>query len=140
MSEKNPLIGRTLLGMQIAADRQALLFQTTEGDIEVLVDADCCSYTWIEGIELPALGFPALVTAVDDLDMPDAEQPSTFHKDPDCLQFYGCKVSTDRGDIVIDYRNDSNGYYGGSLVWPGQHFYGGVFGQNDSAKDWQPVV
>lgn len=32
----------------------------------------------------------------------------------------GFKVTTDKGVIVIDYRNASNGYYGGSLSWPGE--------------------
>jgi hypothetical protein len=114
----NPLIGKTLTGIKLAEDRQVILFQTIDGDMAVPVDADCCSYTWVESIELPALGFPALVTAVDDLDMPEGK-PSTFHKDPCSLRFYGCKITTDRGEIVIDYRNDSNGYYGGSLSWPG---------------------
>ena len=67
---------------------------------------------------MPALGFPAVVTAVEDLDMPEGK-PSEFHTDPDSLQFYGCKISTDRGEIVIDYRNDSNGYYGGNLFKQG---------------------
>jgi len=138
----NPLIGKTLTGMKIADDRQALLFQTTDGDMEVLVDADCCSYTWVEHIELPALGFPALVTAVEDLDLPqEPVKPSAFVKEYEVPAFYGCKISTDRGDIVIDYRNDSNGYYGGSLSWPGDcDFYGGVHGQNVSKKDWREVT
>src|ERR1700749_3571291 len=95
----NILIGKTLTGMKIAEDRQALLFQTGDGDIIVRVDADCCSYTWVESIELPALGFPALVTAVDDLEMPENGPASTFHPDHDCLAFYGCKITTDRGEI-----------------------------------------
>src|ERR1700735_4704892 len=121
--------------MKIAADRQALLFQTVEGEIVVGVDADCCSYTWIEHIELPALGFPAVVLSVANLDMPEGA-PSEFRTDPDSLAFYGCKIVTDRGEIVIDYRNGSNGYCGGSLSWPGEHFYGGVFGQNVSKRGW----
>ena len=134
------LVGKILTGLKLAADRQAILFQTTDGDLKVLVDADCCSYTWVEGIELPALGFPALVTKVEDLDMPESDKASNFHSDPEVLAFYGCKISTDRGEIVIDYRNDSNGYYGGSLSWPGEHFYGGVHGQNVSKEDWQDVA
>jgi hypothetical protein len=51
----NILIGKTLTGMKIAEDRQALLFQTGDGDIVVRVDADCCSYTWVESIELPSI-------------------------------------------------------------------------------------
>lgn len=137
--KKNPLIGKIITDMQIAEDRQALRFILSDGEMVVDADADCCSYTWVEHVELPALGFPATVVSVEDLDMP--EQPeSTFHKDADSLQFYGCKIVTDRGEIVIDYRNDSNGYYGGSLSWPGDHFYGGVFGQNVSKKAWAPLT
>lgn len=137
----NPLIGKTLTGMKIADDRQALLFQTADGDLVVQVDADCCSYTWVESVELPALGFPALVTAVEELELPDdPPKSSSFHTDPEVLAFYGCKISTDRGEIVIDYRNDSNGYYGGSLTWPGDHHYGGVYGQNNSKEDWKEIA
>ena len=45
--------------------------------------------------------------------------------DCDCVQYYGAKITTNKGDMVIDYRNDSNGYYGGDIVWPGEGFYGG---------------
>lgn len=135
----NVLVGKTLVGMKLAEDRQAILFQTTDGDLVVQVDADCCSYTWVEHIELPALGLPALVIAVEDLEMPENSAPSAFHKDPDVLAFYGCKISTDRGEIVIDYRNDSNGYYGGSLSWPGDHHYGGVYQQNVSKQEWREI-
>src|SRR5262245_32291884 len=135
---QNVLVGKMLTGLMIAKDRQALLFQTTDGDVLVRVDADCCSYTWVEHIELPALGFPALVTAVKELDMPEGKA-SMFHTNPDVLAFYGCNISTDRGELVIDYRNDSNGYYGGNLSWPGHHFYGGVHNQQVSALEWEPA-
>lgn len=135
---KNPLIGKTITAIEIAEDRQALRFVLTDGEMIVETDADCCSYTWIEHIELPALGFPAQVVSVDDLAMPENPE-SKFHKDPDVLAFYGCKITTDRGEIVIDYRNDSNGYYGGSLSWPGEHHYGGVYGQNNSKFEWQSL-
>jgi hypothetical protein len=41
---------------------------------------------------------------------------------------------------VIDYRNESNGYYGGELCWPDDHFYGGVHGQNVSTEQWVDVT
>ena len=139
---QNILVGKTLKSIYLAEDRQAIKFEMEGGDVIVRCDAECCSYTWVEHIELPALGFPAVVTAVEDLDMPEGK-PSEFHTDPDSLQFYGCKISTDRGEIVIDYRNDSNGYYGGNLSWPGgeyEHFYGGVYGQNVSKEQWKQVA
>lgn len=151
MSKQNFFVGKTITGIKIASDREALLISTTDGDVVVPVDADCCSQTWIESVELPALGFPALVTAVENLDMdpystidgwdePSSNhKPSKHHVGGEVIAYYGCKISTDHGDIVIDYRNDSNGYYGGKLVWPGDFFYGGVFSQNVSSQKWQDL-
>ena len=133
----NSLIGKTLKDMKIAEDKKALLLITDAGELIVKTDGDCCSDTWIESVELPALGFPAIVAAVSDLDMPDHEYDE---KEFSCLAFYGCKISTDKGDIIIDYRNESNGYYGGNLSWPDDRFfYGGVFGQNVSNEKWTAI-
>lgn len=114
--------------MKIADDKQAILFKTPDGDIIARADGECCSHTWIESIELPALGFPALVVSVQDLHMPDIGEPELSH--------YGLKIITDKGEIIIDYRNESNGYYGGSLSFDGEYYYGGVHGQNKSNNNW----
>lgn len=133
--EQNILVGKTLLGILIAEDGQALLFRTPEGDIKALCDADCCSYTWVESVSLPARGFPAIVQSVEDIELnTDADT-----RDGE-LDFYGLKIVTDNGEIIIDYRNESNGYYGGSLTWPNEHFYGGVYGQNVSTEVWKEAT
>jgi hypothetical protein len=132
--KQNILIGKTITNMKIASDREAILFVCGDDEITVQCDADCCSHTWIEGIELPARGFPALVSAVEDVELnADADDQNGE------LQFYGLKITTDSGYIIIDYRNESNGYYGGSLTWPEESHYGGVYGQNDSNLDWQAI-
>lgn len=130
------LIGKTIQGIKIAADKKALLFVTDGGDIIARADGDCCSSTWIEHMELPAMGLPAKVSAVDDLDMPDLGSPNEY----EVIAYYGCKITTDKGVIVIDYRNESNGYYGGYLLWPDDYFYGGVHNQNVSDEHWQDVT
>lgn len=57
------------------------------------------------------------------------------------LQFYGFKIQTQKGDVVIEYRNSSNGYYGGNLAWnDDDYFYGGVFGQNNSKLEWEQIA
>jgi hypothetical protein len=130
------LIGKTITKMKIADDKKAILFITDDGEIIAKCDGDCCSNTWVEHIELPVLGFPAKVISVDDLDMPDLGQPDEY----EVIAYYGCKIVTDKGDIVIDYRNESNGYYGGNLSWPDDnYFYGGVYGQNVSKNNWVDV-
>lgn len=135
MSNDKILVGRTLKGVKLAKDRQSILFQTDKGEVLVSVDADCCSTTWVESIELPALGFPSKVISVENLDMPDLGTMEGC----DVVAYYGCKIVTDGGEMIIDYRNDSNGYYGGNLSWPGDYFYGGVYKQNVSAHEWTDI-
>ncbi len=133
------LIGKTILRVMIAKDREAMLFETTEGNIVCKVDGDCCSHTWIEDVELPALGFPAKCTAMGDLEMPPGAPTKTDNYEEE-MSYYGYKITTDRGEIVIAYRNSSNGYYGGSINWPDEdYYYGGVFGQNISKEEWEEI-
>lgn len=137
MKMENKLIGKKIVDVKIAEDKLAMLFVCDNGEeLVVRVDADCCSYTWIESVEMPALGFPFTVIACDDLDM---NKEPLENEEYECLQFYGAKIITDKGDMVIDYRNDSNGYYGGDIVWPGEGFYGGVYGQSESNMNWRDI-
>ena len=133
--DTNELVGKVLKCVKIASDKKAVLFQTSNGDVIARTDGDCCSDSWVEHIELPALGFPAKVLSVEDLKMPQAENSDGYP----LLKVYGCKIATDKGDIVLDYRNRSNGYYGGNICWPGDYFYGGVFGQNKSEENWVDI-
>lgn len=134
----NPLIGNTITEVYLSSDKYLLKIQLEEQPDPVIAwtDADCCSNTWIEGLELPALGFPAKVLGVEDLDL----SSKTIDNDPthDCLQFYGCKVITEKGELVVDYRNSSNGYYGGDLVWPGENSWNDYKPSEDIV--WEKVV
>ena len=107
-----------LLGLTLTAvsfDDYHITFHTEEkGDITAYAYGDCCSYTWIESVEHPARGYPAKVIAVREVELPWPE----VDRETDVLQDYGLRVTTTNGDIDIDYRNDSNGYYGGCLKFP----------------------
>ena len=132
MTEKGAsvLIGKTLTAVDLAADKKAIRF-TVDGEAVVAkCDGDCCSSTWIESVEMPAGGLPAKILEAADLDLPSQDN------DGHLIQFYGLKLTTDKGDLVLDYRNESNGYYGGNLSWPGEYHYGGVYGQNNCTEDW----
>jgi len=135
---ENLLIGKTVTDMKIAEDKKAILFITTEGELIVRADGDCCSSTWVENINTPPMGFPAKILTIENLDMPNKE---TKTEDCEVIAYYGCRITTDKGDIDIDYRNSSNGYYGGNLSFPGDdYFYGGVYSQNVSNNDWKDIV
>lgn len=131
------LIGKTVVKVQIAEDRMALRFEFDDGsELIGRCDADCCSHTWIENIEMPALGLPFKILEARDLELPE-----DMEVDYEWVQFYGLAWTTDKGTLTIDYRNESNGYYGGSISWglDDEDFYGGVYGQNVSNMDWRDV-
>lgn len=135
--DKNPLIGKTVAGLQLTTDKKAIRFVLADGsDVVARADGDCCSSTWIEHISLPARGFPAVVLEAGDIDMPDLGSPGEYES----IAYYGFELKTDKGHMVIDYRNESNGYYGGDLSWPGEYFYGGVYGQNVANDEWVNVT
>ena len=134
----NPLIGKVITNVWLAKDKRAIKFDIeNEDSIIARADGDCCSVSWIEEIDLPSM-LIGKVISVEDINMPDLGQPNEY----DLIQYYGCKITTDKGSCIIDYRNESNGYYGGNLSWPNDRssFYGGVYGQNISQEDWQPLL
>lgn len=88
-----------------------------------VTDADCCSTSWIEHITVPSDIEGAVITDVKDSGGVDAtpeqeEQARAARGYVDVLAVYHTSFVTDRGEIIVEYRNDSNGYYGGSLSGP----------------------
>lgn len=103
------LVGTTLLGVEW--DDDEISFITDKGRLRAYVYGDCCSSTWVESVEHPVRGYPAKVLEVRETELPWPEP----NREYDVLSSYGLRVVTENGDLDIDYRNDSNGYYGGSL-------------------------
>ena len=110
------LIGKTITSYDIEESGDYIRFTMKDGStVRLNTYADCCSHTWIESLDAPD-ALLGRVQDVEEIDMPhlgniDGER----HKDVDQVQYYGLKITTNKGRCVIDYRNDSNGYYGGSL-------------------------
>lgn len=130
----NPLVGKEVVAVFLASDGGAIKFVLIDNtSIIARADGDCCSHTWIENVQLPE-NMIGTVRAVEDIDM-----PISMERDGE-LKFYGCKITTEHGSCVIDYRNESNGYYGGDLCWPDDNFYGGVHEQNVSNEDWKQIA
>lgn len=135
--EKNALVGHTLETVWLTKDKLAIKF-VIEGGKEIIarVYGDCCSTTWVENIEAPEILIGAEVLTVENIDMPDLGSPDEY----DVVAYYGLKIVTNRGHCVIDYRNNSNGYYGGDISWPGDYYYAGVHDQNEPDLDWDLIA
>ena len=118
-----PLIDRTLRSVGIAAGGTELVFSLDGEEIVYGVEADCCSETWIEHITVPGDINGAVVLRVSDSGSVDAtpeqyEQMREEGRYPDSVEVYHTSFATDRGEIIVEYRNNSNGYYGGCLYGP----------------------
>lgn len=140
---KHCLVGKTIQKISIADDRKAILFSIDDGDIIAKTDGEYNSGSWIENVELPTLGFPAKVFDIEDINTAnryEREDDGTLEDDKRFVSYYACKIITDKGIILLDYRNESNGYYEGELIWPGDYFYGGAYGQNISNENWMDII
>jgi hypothetical protein len=84
-------------------------------DVRLCAEGDCCSTCWIEGIDDTTV-LRGEVLDVEDIDMPDLGNiDGSRFSGVDEVSYYGLKITTKHGRAVLDYRNSSNGYYGGSL-------------------------
>jgi len=107
------LIGKRIVKVSLAADREKLLFDFAEGLSIVAKVENMCSETWIASLDNPD-ALLGTVHSVEDLVL-RAQVEVEPH---DYRTWYGFKIRTNKGTCVIDYRNSSNGYYGGGLDWP----------------------
>ena len=118
--------GKELLSVDIAANKESVTFRFMDGTSQSFqVEGDCCSRSWIEHLELPCdvrglviEGFHEdyMDATGDDKYNPPTPDDEYSHRMHDCLKVYSSKFVTSKGAIVLEYRNSSNGYYGGSLV------------------------
>lgn len=80
-----------------------------------VVDGDCCSYSWIEYCLVPGNVEGARVLSKAFAHGKPVEHPM---ETPECdhKEFYSEYLATSAGHIVVEYRNESNGYYGGYMI------------------------
>lgn len=116
MTMQEALVGKIITAYNLSQDDTEITFNIFGHDsVTLKTEGDCCSHTWIESIDTPDNLF-GIVTAVQDIDMPKLGDIKTLKcPHPECIKYYGLRITTTKGTTVIDYRNNSNGYYGGSL-------------------------
>lgn len=111
------LVGKTVQSVRLSPDKEYFFLVTEDArEYQYRVEGDCCSSSWIEHLSTPPQVEGAVITEVRDEGGEDV--PSDEHE---CLTVYQTHFRTNRGDITLEYRNSSNGYYGGFLVFMGSH-------------------
>jgi hypothetical protein len=124
------LLNKKILSIHLTTDKKAIKFVTDQGEIIANAIGDCCSETWIEEIELPVFGLPATVLEVKNI---------SFNEGLEEEKYYSFEIKTDKGNITLSYRNESNGYYGGYLEFDKEYFDFGHFGQNKPNNIWKQI-
>lgn len=90
-------------------------------NIRIFLDADCCSSSYFEDFssaELQGL-VGEILTKIEHVesrmnDIDDDANGSTV------IRYHGLKLTTNKQEIVVDWRNESNGYYDGTCKISGQ--------------------
>lgn len=106
------MMGKPLASVEVSVDKELLTFTFQDGSTAAFrAEGDCCSSTWIEHLTVPDDMAGSVLEAVI-----EGEPTEEQHPEHECLQTYKTTFRTPKGDIVVEYRNASNGYYGGYLV------------------------
>ena len=104
---------------KIFMDSQHLTFETDKGDIAFGVYGDCCSSSFFyDFYGVKNLLGNGVILEVKEKDLEEGERKP--HQNYDCISCYGIQITTESKEFgkvtsVFSFRNDSNGYYGGSL-------------------------
>ena len=112
------IVGRVVASVRVDStktEKDTFTMTFAEGDSLICgVEGDCCSNSWIEHMEAPKDLAGAVVLAVEE----SAVVSNTVEDDSDdaLIQVYQTHFRTTRGDVSLEYRNSSNGYYGGNLT------------------------
>lgn len=122
------MLNKPLAAVELSDDKQTITFRFKDGSSQEFgVEGDCCSSSWIEHLTLPDDYVGAAITNVTEASM-DRTDDEAFNpkgeprwegdegREHESLQVYETRFVTPRGEIVLEYRNSSNGYYGGYLV------------------------
>lgn len=114
---KDAMVGRHIERFELDGLGQWITFHFEEDEpLTLYAMGDCCSQSWIESIDAPTVLIGEVIS-VEDIEMPHLGHIATAkHPDVEYVQYYGLKIITEKGHCIIDYRNDSNGWYGGDLV------------------------
>lgn len=110
------LIGKRIVAAYLSSDKTVLGFECDGGEcLTYTTEGDCCSYSWIEHFSNSEYLAGSKVLGVEEIDMPGVEP----HGDHEYIQCYGVKILLEgRPAFEFEYRNSSNGYYGGYITGP----------------------
>lgn len=117
------LLGRIIEEVAVSDQRISLKVRDL-GWLNGKVWGDCCSDSYIEKVVGAEKILNKRITDVKEFDLQPGELDSTYRQEE--LRIYGIRISVEpeytylgekSSSMIIDFRNESNGYYGGYIEW-----------------------
>ncbi len=112
-------IGKTISAAFINEDKTSIRFDLSNGTRLFLhTEGDCCSETWIEHVDNFEYATRATITGTETVSLGEC---IATRQDSD--QLYAAYISVEHPKypqqlrLAIEFRNSSNGYYGGDIEW-----------------------
>lgn len=105
------LVNLKVNSLEINSDKTVIVLNTDSGKRYLVAEGDCCSNSWFENISGLDNLIGQTILEVTDVDLPD----KNIDTDYEYFKFYSYKLRTPKGVCELEYRNSSNGYYGGSV-------------------------
>ena len=105
------LVGKTVKEVYLSYDGVTIIFKCDDEEIAYWAEGDCCSESWfnhITGIDNLIEGNAPVLRVVD---KPEITGLKSTRQEVDIQ--YGYLIETRYGYCEIEFRNASNGYYGG---------------------------
>lgn len=117
MEEFENLIGKTIEKIIIDTKYgQYINFITNDEPVGFVAVGDCCSRTYISEFVNVANLLGQKIDKIEELKLLEGDclpRPASVSHEEE--EIYGVKFHTEKGTAVLVYRNESNGYYGGSM-------------------------
>lgn len=110
------LIGKVIIKIEVLGDDDCLrLILDNEEHIDFSAEGDCCSQSWIEHYD--EVSEPSTIIEFKEIPISPSfeEKPTTKGHYEEEMKYYFYELVTNKGSYMIEMRNSSNGYYGGSL-------------------------
>jgi hypothetical protein len=117
-TEMKEIIGQTITGIRVAVG--VLHIETTCGTYVYETENDCCNRVWFSAvINLFTLGKVESVKVIDWNGIPDGQHMAENTEGHE--ENMGFRIYIEKCDkpIVIEVRNNHNGYYGGNVNFKG---------------------
>lgn len=118
------LIGRTIHSIWINDEKDLIELETDSGWLCIVIESDCCSESWVEHVSLSEFidGPPSRITKIEQVGIGEVV-PTRQHSDLlyminlEGKRIQRCTISNSLyTEGAIEFRNSSNGFYGGHAI------------------------